>query len=245
MTTTNKTAKALAAISCIISFSNFVATNSFPKVADNINSYFPPLQKLLTSYSTSLLEVVLYVAVFVFIISSVILLFKKLSPLTWLNTPFLSINSYRTLKGVSEDIAEYNEPIYRIRQFTLQGINNSTKPITTVSGYIQSETTSARLPVLLDGMKPSETYGIPPKCKFKIQAIFPSSTNDYEGYSIEDYWKHFGGFFLSLSLDGKTVFKKYPKDKVENCINMRIKELDLPSENGPRVKKRQRLNGEP
>ena len=138
----------------------------------------------------------------------------------------------------------YSDLEIRICQFFLQGRNQLEKPIDYVSGKIVSTKTNCSLPILLDGMKPEETYGIPGRCDFQMRAIFPRSTSDKEGYTIEDFWRHFGEFDFIFEYDGKKYVRHFSEKEVKNFIDEKTKELVelLTFKQKPRVKKRENNN---
>jgi hypothetical protein len=165
---------------------------------------------------------------------------RRFFRILWDESNFLGIFTQKHSIGTSEDIMIYSDLEIRICQFFLQGRNQSKKPIDKVSGKIVSAKTNNNLPILLDGMKPEETYGIPGRCDFQISAIFPRSTNDKEGYTIEDFWRHFGEFDFIFEYDGKKYVRHFSEKEVKNFLNKKTKELVERSnfKQKPRVKKR-------
>lgn len=162
----------------------------------------------------------------------------------WDESTFLTMFSQKNSIGTSEDIMIYSDLEIRICQFFLQGRNQLEKPIDYVSGKIVSTKTNCSLPILLDGMKPEETYGIPGRCDFQMRAIFPRSTSDKEGYTIEDFWRHFGEFDFIFEYDGKKYVRHFSEKEVKNFIDEKTKELVelLTFKQKPRVKKRENNN---
>lgn len=165
---------------------------------------------------------------------------KNILNINWGDDPFLNISSQRHSKGTSEDIMLYGDIIHRISGFYIKGENNSRKPINNISGYIQSDKTNFVLPILLDGMQPEETYGIPPKCEFYVSAIFPRSTPELEGYTLEDFWRHMGAFTFVFKYDDKEYRKKYSQKQIKSVIEKRIEYANkgLNFKDKPRVKKK-------
>ena len=149
-----------------------------------------------------------------------------------------ALSSFRDSVGTSEDMMLYGEVGYRIPQFQVKGTNNSKQPIEHVAGYIRSDLTNQRIPILLESRPPEETYGIPGKCEFWVRAIFPNSDGTREGYTLEDFWRHFGGFTFVFEYDEKRFEKKFPKAYIEKRIDDLKLEADsfLPSKDAPRVK---------
>ena len=138
---------------------------------------------------------------------------KRFFRILWDESNFLLIFSNRHSIGTSEDIMIYNDLEIRICQFFLKGKNQFKKPVDVVSGKIVSTKTNRSLPILLDGMNPKETYGIPGRCDFEVKAIFPKSTSDKEGYTIEDFWRHFGEFNFVFEYDGKKYVRHFSKKR--------------------------------
>lgn len=136
---------------------------------------------------------------------------------------FISLSSSRHSIGTSGDMMLYGDVEYRINQFLAIGKNNSNKPIKNVKGYIRSNKTNRTIPILLDGMPPEQTHGIPGKCEFWVRAIFPKSTPPKEGYTIEDFWMHFGGFTFVFEYDTKKYEKSFSKKTIE-CLIGKLKD---------------------
>jgi len=150
----------------------------------------------------------------------------------------LALPSQRQSIGTSEDTMLYGEVEYRISQFQLKGRNNSKKPIEHVGGYIRSDKTNRKIPLLLEGRPPEETHGIPGKCEFWVRVIFPNSHGTMEGYTIEDFWMHFGEFTFVFEYDGKKYEKQFTRKAIEKLIN-KLKEdanKGLKPKDAPRVK---------
>ena len=123
------------------------------------------------------------------------------------NEYIVSLSSQRQSVGKSGDIMLYGDVEYRINGFQVKGRNNSKKPIESISGYIRSNNTNKTIPILLEGMPPEETHGIPGRCEFWVRAIFPKSTQDKEGYTIDDFWRHFGEFTFVFEYENK-IYEK-------------------------------------
>lgn len=150
---------------------------------------------------------------------------------------FISLSSQRHSIGTSGDMMLYGDVEYRINQFQVKGKNNSKKPIEDVSGYIQSNKTNRRIPILLESFPPEETHGIPGKCEFWVRAIFPKSTPEKEGYTIDDFWRHFGEFTFVFKYGTKKFEKTFSKSSIENLIEKLKQEAEsslIPKE-APRV----------
>lgn len=154
---------------------------------------------------------------------------------------FLNLFSTREMIGTSEDMGIWGEPDHRITSFFLKGRNNRKEPINRISGRITSTKTNLSIPILLDGMKPEETHGIPGKCDFYVVAMFPDSKPPKQGYTVEDFWRHFGGFDFIFEYDGKTITKHFPEKIVRPYLERKIQESasSLAPKDKPRVKKAQ------
>ena len=138
----------------------------------------------------------------------------------------------------------YSDIDYRVYQFFMKGRNQFKKPINKVSGKIVSTKTNVMFPIWLNGMKPEETWGIPGSCDFSIAAIFPDSISPRQGYTIEDFWRHFGEFDLILEFDSKKYVRHFSEKEVKSLIDKIMKETanSLNPKDKPRVKKRENDN---
>lgn len=169
---------------------------------------------------------------------------KRFFRILWNEEVFLTMSSQKHSVGSSEDIMIYSDLEIRVCQFFLKGRNQFKKPIEVISGKIVSTKTNRSFPIFLDGYKPQETYGIPGGCDFDIRAIFPRSTSDKEGYTIEDFWRHFGEFDFIFEYDGKKYLRHFSEKEVKKFLHEKTKELIERStfKQKPRVKKRENDN---
>lgn len=158
--------------------------------------------------------------------------------ISWEFTKYcVALSSSRHSIGTSGDMMLYGDVEYRINQFQVQGRNNSSKPINNVKGYIRSNKTNRTIPILLEGMPPGQTHGIPGKCGFWVRAIFPKSTPDKEGYTIDDFWRHFGEFTFVFEYESKKYEKTFSKKTIESLIEKLKEEANsglIPKE-APRI----------
>lgn len=154
--------------------------------------------------------------------------------------PFLNLIATKEPKSFSEDMVIWGETDYRVREFYLEGRNNLKYSIVKVEGFIRSRKTGLKIPILLDGMLPEETYGIPPKCDFTIRALFKRENDSKEGYPLDDFWRHFGEFELFLSFDSIEVRKVYSEKKIKRLLELQKDAVDknLAASKKPRVKRR-------
>ena len=160
----------------------------------------------------------------------------------WDMKSFLNVHAQKHSVGTSEDMMVYGPIQQRVTSFQIRGRNNRKSPVDSVSGFIVSNKTNRKLPILLDGMPPEQTYGIPGKCDFYISAIFPSSDGRLEGYAPDDFWNHFGDFTFHFEFGGKKYKKCFSKTLVQEFIESRIQQSTnglTPSTDRPRVKKKE------
>lgn len=164
--------------------------------------------------------------------------FMPFQRIAWEFGDYVTLSSSRHSIGTSEDIMLYSDPEYRINQFQVKGNNNSKKPIDDVRGYIRSDKTNKKIPILLEGRPPDQTHGVPGKCEFWVRAIFPKSTSEKEGYTIEDFWRHFGKFTFVFEYDGKRYKKRFKEKQIEKLIRKQKQRANasLIPEDKPRVK---------
>jgi hypothetical protein len=85
-----------------------------------------------------------------------------------------------------------------IGSLQIQGINTSGRHIETVSGYVRSNLTGDRIPVLLNSIPPEETNGIPPLCTFQVNAMF----NNGSEMNHDEFLREFGDFTFVFICDG-------------------------------------------
>ena len=160
---------------------------------------------------------------------------------------FLNIGHQKRMAGSSEDMVIWSPIETHIAQFFIKGRNNRFSAIDSVSGELVSNLTNRKIGILLNGMRPEETYGIPGKCEFDIKAIFPNSPGSANGYTVDDFWKHFGQFTFIFRYDGKEFKKKFSvgmiKKYIDKSCNQGIKGLTPDTNGKPRVKKREAANG--
>lgn len=201
---------------------------------------YPDFLRLPTANSI-ILACLILVAIWQFYPSIYLLIRQNLFRIDWTVENFLNLSSTREMIGTSEDMGIWGESDHRIPSFFLKGRNNRKKPINKISGRIVSTKTNLSIPILLDGMKPEETHGIPGQCDFYVAAIFPDSKPPKQGYTVEDFWRHFGGFDFIFEYDGKTITKHFPEKIVRPYLERKIQESanSLAPKDKPRVKKAQ------
>lgn len=199
---------------------------------------YPDFLRLPTVNSV-ILACLILVVIWQFYPSICLLVRQNLFRIDWTFENFLNLSSTREMIGTSEDMGIWGEIDYRIPSFYLRGRNNSKKPIKNkISGYIISTKTNLKFPILLDGAPPEQTHGIPGKCDFYVTAIFPNSKPPKQGYTVEDYWRHFGSFDFIFEYEEKAITKHFSEKVVRSFLDKKIQESaeSLTPKNKPRVK---------
>lgn len=111
----------------------------------------------------------------------------------------------------------------RVSSFQVTGSNNSRNRLEHVTGFIESKISGETISVLLDSMPPEETFGIPPKCDFRVTALFydPKDTRERasEGITAEDFLKRFGSFRFVFQYDGKKETHEFSEELVRTLLN--------------------------
>lgn len=108
--------------------------------------------------------------------------------------------------------------------FQAQGYNSSNQCISDFTGYIQSKITGERFPILFnvegDLYKPEETNGIPPKCKFLINAPLTYS-GDYSAFKmpLAEFRKDWISFSVFIKCRNRKYIKKFNKKQVNTLLN--------------------------
>lgn len=104
--------------------------------------------------------------------------------------------------------------------FQVQGTNNTNNPFSTIGGYLQSNITNEKIPILLESMPAEETNGIPPKCKFWIRALFRDPTAEREGIIAENFIRRFSDFTFVFEYDDKVYTYRFSRNEVERIIDL-------------------------
>lgn len=128
---------------------------------------------------------------------------------------WLGLTSERTMAKTVGDRVIWTEPDIRVTGVDFKAKNHSDHRITDFRGFLEPIGSGIKIPLTFDGMAPEETYGIPGKAEFHINARFPSSAPPAEGYTIEHFWRDVGAFRLVVQFDGDTY-----------CASISEKELD-------------------
>lgn len=146
-----------------------------------------------------------------------------------ISQPKILFHKLRKLKfwGVSWDFTGYFLGMsakaganIHISSLQVRGKNNTNNPFEKVSGYIQSNITNKRIPILLESMPPEETNGIPPKCQFWIRALFRDPNAEREGIAAENFLKEFSSFTFVFEYDGKEYKYRFDRKEVETQIEL-------------------------
>jgi hypothetical protein len=144
------------------------------------------------------------------------------------------------MAGTSRDLVIWSEPEHRVAGIEFSAENSSDKSFPTIGGYFQSLRTNERFPLLLDGMPPEETHGVPPRCHFTVRVKFPNSAPPREGFTVEDFWRHFGEFRFLFTFDGQQISRDFSRQEIEPRLNRAVAEAFRPRSdpNRPRVVKK-------
>ena len=143
--------------------------------------------------------------------------------------------SSRHMVGTNRDLVIWSEVETRITGIDFQCFNRSGGPITAVSFDCTSLKTNEQYECFLGGMKPSDTNGIPGRCEFVINMRFPRSTQDREGYSIEDFRNFCGDLRLTATFDGTKITKRVRAGKILAIALERAHSFARPPKDRPRV----------
>lgn len=125
-----------------------------------------------------------------------------------------------------------------VSSFQVRGYNHSNHPITKVGGYVQSNITNIKIPILLESMSPEETNGIPPKCRFQVSAPFKDPTVLREGIAVEKFIREFGDFTFVFTYNKYVYCYRFKVSEVQSLINLFRAQSNPPSV--PRVTKREK-----
>lgn len=108
-----------------------------------------------------------------------------------------------------------------VHAFQAQGYNRSKRSIRDFRGYIESEITGERFPILfnINGSfhSPVETHGIPPQCNFQISAPFTLS-GEYAAFRMPlvEFKKNGFHFWWLLNAKIENILKDFIKTKLVN-----------------------------
>ncbi|MBI3574333.1 MAG: hypothetical protein HY083_01535 [Gammaproteobacteria bacterium] len=152
--------------------------------------------------------------------------------------PHLVLHWVRRLKfwGVSWDFSGYflgmsalgGRDIH-VSSLQILGTNHSKTEIKVVGGYIESNITHEKIPLLLESMPPEETNGIPAKCTFWIRALFRDPTAAREGIALDKFLGTFGDFAFVFMGDGWEYRYRFGEREVHNMVRVFEKESNPPS----------------
>jgi hypothetical protein len=124
--------------------------------------------------------------------------------------------------------ADGSGPVY-ISCLQAFAVNKSQKDIRSISGYVQSNVTGQRLPLIMEGMTPEETNGVPAQCRFFIQALFRDATSTQEGIVEEKFLQIWSDFTFVFTADGRQYEYRFsPRE-----VNAHIAEFSLPLRKPP------------
>jgi hypothetical protein len=168
-------------------------------------------------------------------------------------------NFEQQLNGTANflNLNRLNQEEIRVIGYGVHGRNTSTDPVTEISGYIRSDLTNARLPVLLMAQdpnaptipnpfqppeiptKPEETYGIPGLAEFDI-VTFENTTvqSGVDGIPASQFLRDFGAFTVVLEYDGIKIEQKFTSDIVKAAITKFEKTANPERTTAPRVTRR-------
>ena len=170
---------------------------------------------------------------------------QALSPVRFVHRGlWLNLSGVRDMVPLGKDRCTWTQADWRVQNFYLPAKNQTKARLTGVYGFIRSVETEQSIPILIDGMPPDQTHGIPGKSNFTISAIFPNSTPPREGWTIEDFWRNFGEFFLEFHYDGGNPIRvKFSRSQIQCNIQNRIENEERfflsRKISGPRVERKQ------
>lgn len=107
-----------------------------------------------------------------------------------------------------------------ITSLQVRGKNNTNNPISKIEGYIQSNITNRKIPILLESMPPEKTNGIPPKCRFWIRALFRDPNAKIEGIAAEKFLKEFSDFTYVFKYDSREYKYQFKRKEIETQIEL-------------------------
>lgn len=130
-----------------------------------------------------------------------------------------------------------NQDEIRVIGFGGHGKNTSKDPITQFSGYIRSDLTNARLPLLILAQdlsapavpgpfanqmiptRPEETYGIPGSAEFDVVTNEKMSIESgKDGMPASQFLREFGTFTVVLEYDGTTFERRFSEAEIKRQI---------------------------
>jgi hypothetical protein len=148
------------------------------------------------------------------------------------------------------NLGRLNQDEIHVLGYGAHGRNTSPDPVTEFSGYVRSDLTNARLPLLILAQdsnapaipgpfpaldiptKPEETYGIPGLADFDVvthEQAMP--TTGVDGMPLSRFLRDFGAFTVVLEYDGIKIEKNSqlnrsrPQLKSLNKVSMRTARL--------------------
>lgn len=155
------------------------------------------------------------------------------------------------------NINRLNQDEARVSGYGAHGRNTSADPISEIKGYVRSDLTNTRLPILIMAQdsnappvpypfpppeiptKPEETYGIPGLAEFDIvtfeNAVMQSGV---DGIPVSQFLREFGSFTVVLEYDGIKVEQKYTSEQVKGAIARFEKGANPDRTTVPRVTRR-------
>jgi hypothetical protein len=155
------------------------------------------------------------------------------------------------------NLSRLNQDEIRVVGFGAHGRNTSTDPISEFKGYVRSDLTNARLPILIAAedpsapavpnpfqpamipTKPEETFGIPALAEFDIVTFEGADINTgVDGVPVSQFLREFGSFTLVLEYDGLKIEQKFPADQIRKAIDKFEKDITPKRTTAPRVTRR-------
>lgn len=166
--------------------------------------------------------------------------FMRSGIVLWSPKNSVGVSHSKQTVGQSEDIAIWGPITSRVSTVFISGYNCSNSLISSIELSAISLKTGKQYQCLLDGMKPEETYGVPGRCSFTVTVKLPNSTDDAEGYSLEDYQRHVGDLEIAIKYGDSRKVKKVPVAKIINLYAVTLENFKNPVDpDRPRVAKRE------
>jgi hypothetical protein len=155
------------------------------------------------------------------------------------------------------NLGRLNQDEIHVLGYGAHGRNTSPDPVTEFSGYVRSDLTNARLPLLILAQdsnapaipgpfpaldiptKPEETYGIPGLADFDVvthEQAMP--TTGVDGMPLSRFLRDFGAFTVVLEYDGIKIEKKFPTQQVKTAIEKFEQGINADRSTVPRVTRR-------
>lgn len=150
---------------------------------------------------------------------------------------WLNLSSRSEMVGSRGDLGIWTKPDWRVTGVDFFAKNKLKRRLLNINGFIKSKETGMEIPLLIDGATLDAIESIPSNAPFRISARFPRSTQNQEGWTLDDFWNNFGEFNLSFKFNEKKISKFFSQNEIEEKIKELMKEAEPPPITGPRVQR--------